>query len=137
MTGTLAQPTPPWPGPARMVAALPRLARSLAADRHRGPDPLRPLGLTKAALTGSVSSETNSYRTKRHQELVVLTLIACHIAGKPAPVGLLDELARITGSRIAPRPNSCSKPSKTNSNAAPYRTLTQQDERCCQASTGS
>ena len=34
----------------------------------------------------------------------MLTLIACHIAGKPAPVGLLDELARITGSRIAPRP---------------------------------
>ena len=54
------------------------------------------LGITKAALTGALNSVTGSYRTMRYQELIVIALTACHVAGKTAPLGLLDRLAAFT-----------------------------------------
>ena len=67
------------------------------------------LDITKAALTGALNSVTSSYRTMRYQQLLVITLIACHMAGNTAPLGLLDHLAAFTlsafpGHEVAPRP---------------------------------
>jgi len=62
------------------------------------------IGITKAALAGAIASVTTSLRTKRYQEVTVLALVACHIAGQPAPLGLLDQLAAFTGPALAPRP---------------------------------
>jgi Domain of unknown function (DUF4365) len=60
--------------------------------------------ITAAALTGAVNAVAPSHYTRQHQELAVITLIACHAAGRPAPEGLIDHLATITGPAIAPRP---------------------------------
>ena len=60
--------------------------------------------LTSAALAGAVSAVTPGLATRRHQELAVITLTACHEAGLPAPEGLLGQLAEITGPATAPRP---------------------------------
>lgn len=48
------------------------------------------LDITKAALSGALNSVTSSYRTTRYQELLVTSLIACHMVGSTAPLGLLD-----------------------------------------------
>ena len=67
------------------------------------------LDITKAALTGALNSVTSSYRTMRYQELLVISLAACHTAGVAAPLGLLDHLAGFAlsafpGHQVAPHP---------------------------------
>jgi hypothetical protein len=60
--------------------------------------------IASAALAGAVSAVTPGLATRRHQELAVITLTACHEAGLSAPEGLLGQLAEITGPATAPRP---------------------------------
>lgn len=77
------------------------LAIATAARRHSA---AALTAITRAALTGAVSSVTPGHYTRQHQELAVITLIACHCAELPAPDGLLGQLAAVTGPAIAPRP---------------------------------
>ena len=60
--------------------------------------------ITRAALAGAVSAVAPGLATRRHQELAVITLTACHEVGLPAPEALLGQLAEITGPATAPRP---------------------------------
>jgi hypothetical protein len=67
------------------------------------------LDIAKAALTGALNSVTSSYRTMRYQELLVISVAACHTAGVAAPLGLLDHLAGFAlsafpGHQVAPHP---------------------------------
>lgn len=59
--------------------------------------------ITKAALTGAIDAVSPGRGTERYQQLVVLTLVGCHLASKSAPVGLLDELARHAMPGLPPR----------------------------------
>jgi hypothetical protein len=63
-----------WPGTWLPVAAEARKRSAVAF-----PD------ITKAALTGALNSVAGGYRTMRYQELVVIALTACHVAGTTAP----------------------------------------------------
>jgi len=87
-----------WPGVWLPVAAEARRHSAVAF-----------LDVTKAALTGALNSVTSSYRTMRYQELLVISLTACHVAGATAPLGLLDHLAGFAlsafpGHQVAPHP---------------------------------
>ena len=86
-----------WPGTWLPVASEARKHSAVAF-----------LDITKAALTGALNSVTSSYRTMRYQELLVVSLTACHVAGATAPLGLLDHLAGFVLSafprhQVAPR----------------------------------
>ncbi len=60
--------------------------------------------ITRAALAGALSHVTAGRRTQRYQQLVVLTLVACHQARHPSATGLLDALARNADPALPPRP---------------------------------
>ena len=72
------------------------------ARRHSGAALMH---ITKAALTGSLTHVTASFRTQRYQQLVVLALIACHNIAEPPPPDLLSDLADYAGSQVAPSPH--------------------------------
>jgi len=87
-----------WPGTWQPVAAEARKHSAVAF-----------LDITKAALTGALNAVTSSYRTMRYQDLLAVSLTACHTAGAIAPLGLLDYLAGFVlsafpGQQLAPRP---------------------------------
>jgi hypothetical protein len=77
--------SPDWPGTWLAVVTEARKHSAVAF-----------LDITKAALTGALNSVTPGHRTMRYQELVVISLTACHLAGTAAPLGLLDQLAAFT-----------------------------------------
>jgi hypothetical protein len=87
-----------WPGIWLPVAAEARKHSAVAF-----------LDITKAALTGALNSVASSYRTMRYQELLAITLTACHFVGATAPLELLDHLAGFALSafperQVAPHP---------------------------------
>jgi predicted nucleic acid-binding protein len=62
------------------------------------------LEINRAALLGATTSVSPGTRTKRYQELVVLTLTACHDVGIRPPGNMLAQLAASTQPGLAPRP---------------------------------
>jgi hypothetical protein len=59
---------------------------------------------TQSALYGSVNSAPASQVTQRFQQVLVDSLLACHLAGATAPEELLTRAAANTQPGIAPRP---------------------------------
>jgi hypothetical protein len=107
------------PGPAHTALARPAWWQAQDADwsgtwltvatEARKHSAVAFLDITKAALTGALNSVTSGYRTMRYQELLVISLTACHLADTIAPLGLLDHLATFTlaafpGHVVAPHP---------------------------------
>ena len=78
--------------------------QDIATEARKNCDDEPFLDINRAALLGATISVTPGARTKRYQELVVLTLAACHNAGIRPPGNMLAELAASTQPGLAPRP---------------------------------
>jgi hypothetical protein len=61
------------------------------------------LEITKAALIGAIDFAGQSFGTQRYQQLMVLSLYACHQTGLKA-AGYLDTIAQIVGDAVAAQP---------------------------------
>jgi hypothetical protein len=60
--------------------------------------------ITRAALTGALQYVSPGYVVQRYQQIAVLAVIACHDAGQPAPLRLLDDLAQGADPARVPQP---------------------------------
>jgi hypothetical protein len=81
-----------------------RTWQDIAGEARKNCDDEQFLDINRAALLGATTAVSPGARTKRYQELVVLTLIACHKADTRPPGNMLAELAASTDPGLAPRP---------------------------------
>jgi hypothetical protein len=72
------------------------------AARGSGADALTTM--TRAALTGALSQIGGGFETQRYQEIVVLALVACHLANSSAPDRFLALLGELAAPTVPPRP---------------------------------
>jgi len=73
-----------------------------AAARTCSPEALTVI--TRAALTGALEHVRPALQLQRYQQLVAISVAACHTVGQPVPDGFLASLADGAPERLVPKP---------------------------------